>query len=409
MIVHAFYPLAETRVQRQSEALIDQGYEVDVICLRGRNEPAEERHNGVNVYRLPVTLKRSSITSQFLNYLHFFLLAWLQLARLHRRRRYTSTQVHNLPDFLVFCTIPLKLRGVPIILDLHDLMPEFFAARLGKPMTHWLVRAVAWQERLACRFADQVITVTELWKQTLVQRGVPAHKIWVVMNVADLRVFESKTGPVPQRNGEFHILYHGTQAYRYGIDLLLRAADRLRSEIPQLRLTIHGNGTYNDSLMQLADRLKLGKRVHFSTRFVSLDELSQMIRAADVGVVPYRRDVFTDGILPTKLMEYVAMGVPVIAARTPAIQAYFDETMIEYFTPEDVEGLAQSILKLYRDPERRTALASNANVFHQRYNWGKLRSEYVDLVSGLSERKNGSAGPRAPVKIEGERTNGSAV
>jgi hypothetical protein len=66
-------------------------------------------------------------------------------------------------------------------------------------------------------------------------------------------------------------------------------------------------------------------------------------------------------------------------------------------------------LKLYREPERRSLLAANANGFHQRYNWAKLRSDYVDLVSGLSARKNGAAGPRARAKGDGGRANGSAV
>jgi glycosyltransferase involved in cell wall biosynthesis len=397
MIVHAFYPLAETRVQREAEALIDQGYQVDVLCLRGSRESSEAQHCGVHIYRLPVTLrKRGKFSVQMLNYLHFFLLAMIKLTLLHRRYGYHSIQVHNLPDFLVFCAWLPKLQGVPVILDLHDLMPEFFAARTGRPMSHWFVRLVVLQERLACRFADHIITVTELWRQALIERGVPAHKVSVVMNVADGKVFRGDIASLPStKNDQFHIIYHGTQTYRYGIDLLLHAADHVRDRIPEMHLTIHGSGDYTENLLQLANQLELGDRVTFSTTFVSLEDLSTMIRSADVGVVPYRRDIFTDGILPTKLLEYVALGVPVIAARIPAIEAHFDETMVEYFTPENVDELASCILKLYYDSAYRATLAKNANDFNQQYNWLKLSAEYVELINNLVTRKNHAIEPSA--------------
>jgi glycosyltransferase involved in cell wall biosynthesis len=385
MVVHAYYPLAETRVQRESEALLARGYEVDVICLRLPTDVPEECHRGVQVYHLPVKqIRRNGFLILFLNYLHFFILAAIKLTQLHLRRPYHTVQVHNLPDFLVFCALIPKLNGVPVILDLHDLMPEFYAAHTGKGMAHWLTRLVVWQERVSCRFADHVITVTELWRRVLIGRGVPPAKISVVMNVADGEVFRrDAVRPLPRTNGRFHLLYHGTQVRRYGVDLILKAVNRLRSEIPELRVSIHGRGDYHVVLRRLVDELNLNNYVQFNTEYVPLSDLPELICAADVAVVPYRRDVFTDGILPTKLMEYAALGVPAIVARTPAISDYFDDTMVEFFMPDDVDELAACILKLYRDQARRTALVQNVNQFNERYNWTKLSNDYIALVESL--------------------------
>jgi glycosyltransferase involved in cell wall biosynthesis len=114
-----------------------------------------------------------------------------------------------------------------------------------------------------------------------------------------------------------------------------------------------------------------------------MEELPALIASADLGLVPYRRDVFTDGILPTKLMEYAALGIPAIAARTPAISAYFDETMVEFFTAEGVKELTDCIKTLYHDPSRREDLARNIQKFNRRHSWANQKIEYVNLVRGV--------------------------
>jgi glycosyltransferase involved in cell wall biosynthesis len=102
-------------------------------------------------------------------------------------------------------------------------------------------------------------------------------------------------------------------------------------------------------------------------------------------VVPYRRDVFTEGILPTKLMEYTALGVPAIVARTPAIEAYFSDSMVEYFPAGDVDALISSIRRLYQDRERLQSLVKHSDQFNQCYNWSKHSGDYLALVNKLAD------------------------
>ncbi len=385
MVVQAYYPFAETRVEREAKALLNHGYAVDVICLGRPGQPAVELVDGVEVHRaLTRSPKTERPTEQFLGYLTFMAAAMFKLARLHRERHYRTVQAHNLPDFLVFAALVPKLSGSKVILDLHDLMPEFFAARFGT-RKKWLARLVRWQEKLSCAFADQVITVTELWRQTLIARGIPADKISVVMNVADDAIF--RRNPADQArangNGHYNLIYHGTLTRRYGLDLAIRAVDLVRHEIPGVHLTLHGWGDDRGPLKQMVDDLGLQDYVSFSTEGMPASQLPEMIRQADVAIVPYRRDVFTDGILPTKLMEYAAVGVPVIAARTTAISAYFDDNMVEFFAPEDHRDLASRILTLYLDRERRQHLVEGSEQFLEQYNWTRVSSEYTATVDRL--------------------------
>jgi len=387
MVVHAYYPLGETRVEREALALRDRGVEVDVVCLRKPGQPREDVIDGVAVYRVPISRRKGSgILMQSLEYLKFFILALGRVTSLHLRRRYVVVQVHNLPDFLVFTALVPRLMGARVILDLHDLMPEFYTERFGRGMNSPEVRLIRVQEWISCKFADHIITVTDLWRQALIERGQPGHKITVVMNVADERAFNPSVVPdqtLRPRNG-FQLIYHGNIDQRYGLDLAVQAIDRVRRELPDVHLTVHGGGEYRQVIEAMIERAKLRDHVEISREFVPTPVLAKRIKAADLGIVPYRDGVFTGAILPTKLMEYAALGLPVIAARTPTISRFFDDSMVEFFTPGDADELANCISRLYRDRDRLADLARNISTFTRQWSWRRQRAEYVHLVDRLT-------------------------
>ncbi|WP_374686156.1 glycosyltransferase family 4 protein [Promineifilum sp.] len=396
MIVHAHYPVGEPRVEREAKALVAHGYAVDVICLRGEDEISHETIDGIAIYRLPVHRdKRRGPLLQMVEYVMFLVLAALKSWQLHRRAPYRVVQTHNLPDFLIFAALPVKLSGGRAILDIHDLMPEFYAARFGVGLDSRPVRLVLWQERVSCRFADHVITVSEHWRQTLIRRGVPAEKCSVVMNVADDRIFQPSPvpEPLPHNPGGLHLIYHGRLVERYGLDLAVRAVAMVRDEMPGVRLTLLGVGEHADELNRLIDELGLRAHVELYNELRPLAELPPFVRAADLGVVPYHNDTFTDGLLPTKLMEYAALGMPAIASRTTAIESTFGGTMVALFEPGDVEGLAACLRALYRDPARLNELRDGSRRFNERYNWPKIGGAYVALVGRLGAGRRAAEQP----------------
>ena len=391
MVVFAPYPLGETRVQREAEVLLKHGYEVDVVCLRLPGDSAFGEYKGVKIYRqkyrLPFNFTNiNGLSEKFLKYFRFFFSAGIRVTQLHLQKRYTTIQVHNLPDFLVFCTLIPKLIGVPIILDLHDLMVEFYAGRFGQK-TSFISHLIRWQEALACRFADHVITVSEHWRQALIRRGVPENKCSVVMNVADDQIFHSSDykDHFVQSQQEFRLIYHGSMQQRYGLDLALQAIDGVRHEIPYVHLSLIGFGPFLPDLQTMVNHLSLQDHVSFEPLHLS-EELPELIASCNLGIVPYRSDVFTDGLVPTKLMEYAAMELPAIASRTTTIQAYFSDANVEFFEPGNVKDLTRCILMLYHNPNRMAELARNSQNFNQRYNWTRISAEYVELIKRLGDR-----------------------
>lgn len=207
------------------------------------------------------------------------------------------------------------------------------------------------------------------------------------MNVADDRIFlhpNSNHKKARIDNG-LHLIYHGSLKQRYGLDLAVQAVERVRTAIPGIHLFLVGNGDFLPDLRAMIEEHELQDNVSIEELRLA-EELPEIICSCDLGIVPYRNDVFTDGLLPTKLMEYAALGVPAIAARTTAIEAYFTDTNTEFFEPGNLDDLVDCIIRLYNHPDRIAALARGSMNFTQRYNWIEISNEYVSVIDRLSER-----------------------
>ena len=155
----------------------------------------------------------------------------------------------------------------------------------------------------------------------------------------------------PQRGDGFRLIYHGTFAERNGLDLAIQAVDRVRNDIPGIHLSLVGRGEYLPHMKRMIEELGLGRHVSIEDLHLA-EELPEIILSCHLGIAPLRSTVFTDTGLPTKLMEYAALGLPAIASRTTANQVYFSDTNVEFFEPGNVDDLARCILMLYHNPER---------------------------------------------------------
>jgi glycosyltransferase involved in cell wall biosynthesis len=117
---------------------------------------------------------------------------------------------------------------------------------------------------------------------------------------------------------------------------------------------------------------------------VPLERLLPLISDADLGVVPILDDGFTKFMLPVKLLEYVALGIPIVCSETETIRAYFDDTMLAFFPPGDEEALAERLVELYRDASAREGLAKRASAFLDAHSWDAQKLRYYELIDELS-------------------------
>jgi glycosyltransferase involved in cell wall biosynthesis len=326
---------------------------------------------------------RRSRLGYIVEYAIFFFAAMAHLTL--RARRYDLVHVNNMPDFLVLAAWLPRLLGRPVIHDVHDLMPELYDEKFARRKSGFIRRVLLLQERIAGNFASAVLTVEDRLKDILAERGIPRERITVLMNLPDDRFFAPRPRP-PSHEGSprFVLVYHGTLARRLGLDVAIRAIQRARREIPGIELRIIGAGEELDSLRELAAELGLSGAVSFSGGFVPIEQIPALIHDADVGIVPLRISSGTDIMLPTKLLEYVCVGIPCIVPRTVTISRYFTDEMVEFFEAESDESLAQAILALYRDPARRAQIAAAATAgFGSIYRWNRHKLIYTSLVARL--------------------------
>ena len=388
MVTHSYYE-EDPRVRREAEALVAAGRPVDVFALRRSGDAADEVVDGVTVHRLGVQRHQGAgLRTYIVEYLAFLVRAGLALTRSHRRRRYGLVQVHTLPDFLVFAALPVRLAGVPVILDLHEAMPEFFRSRFHGRAGQVGYRLLLAQEAAATRFANEVVTVNDALGDRLRRLGVAESRLTIVPNAPSLARFDGSQHPARpfMADGTLRLVYAGALSPIYELDVVLVAMARLAESRPDLAvcLDLYGRDFDEVPLHDLASALGIGDRVTFHGR-IPIDAVPAAIAAADVGLAPTKRSDFTDFSLSTKAFEYAAMSRPVVASRLPMVERTFGDDVVTY-APGDADDLVLALLRLVDDPEDREARVWRALERVRGLAWEREAPHYLALVDGLARR-----------------------
>ena len=384
IIAYTYYEM-DFRVRRYAEILANGKSQVDVFALRGKDQEEFGTLNGVNVYRIRERdYNEKGPVNYLLNYFRFMFSGMVRLARLHARRRYDIVHVHNVPDFLVFMAIRPRLSGAKVILDIHDILPEFFCQKFRKTMDSGFAKLLRVIEWLSVRFADHVIVANDIWREKLILRdGLCPDRCTTIMNYPSLEFFRN-TGE-RKTDGVFRLIYPGTLSHQHGVDILIRAMALVTREIPNIQLHIyclHDSGRYKKVLEDLIRENDLADAVLFHEP-VPPEKLCAMIAGFDVGVVPKRGGVFAGEAFSTKVFDFMAAGIPVIASRTKVDEYYFDDSLIKFFTPEDAGDLARCIGELYRNPGQRAVMVANGNKYIQENHWGAKKPLYTEILKKL--------------------------
>jgi glycosyltransferase involved in cell wall biosynthesis len=388
MVAYSFYE-SDSRIIQYARSLIERGDSVDVIALAHPGTSRFEVIDGVNLYRVQKReINERSALDYLFRILRFMFLVMCIVTRKHLRRRYDLIHVHSVPDFLVFSVLPLRLVDVPVILDIHDILPEFYASKFNSDEHSSVFRAMLLVEKCSAWLASHVIVANRLWHQRLIVRSVRPTKCSVICNYPNPELFHLR--PLEKSDRSFVLMYPGSLNWHQGVDVAIRAFVEVAAKVKNAEFHIYGEGPSRPDLESLVEKLNLQDKVVISN-YKPTAEIADIMARADLAVVPKRASSkFGNEAASTKIQEFMAVGVPVVVSRTRIDSVSFDDSMVRFFESENEMSLADAIVDLFLHPEKRVSLVKAANQHIRQNNWSVKQSEYLKLVDDLVAKQHQS-------------------
>ena len=378
----------DRRVWLECEALVSDGYQVAVVCPKGKGDPGYQELNGVEIFKYRPYAPGGSKLGFITEYAYSFLATARLVTKARRAGRFAVMQACNPPD--IFWPIALALRVLDrtkFVFDHHDLCPELYESRFPAGAQSLPYKALRALERMTHRTAHHVISTNESYRDVAVTRSGKA--------AADVTVV--RTGPDPEllqrgeprrellRDRRFLAAYIGVMGPQDGVDIIVRAADIVVHQLGRddIAFTLIGSGDCFDDLVALRDQLGLAGHVEFTGR--APDELvGQVMSTADAGLSPDPKNPLNDVSTMNKTMEYMAFELPVVAFDLRETRVSAGDAAV-YVTPNDVHEYATAIVALMDDDTRRARMGKLGRArVEQELAWSHQRRAYLDVYRNLA-------------------------
>src|SRR6266436_845182 len=237
-------------------------------------------------------------------------------------------------------------------------------------------------EQASTRFADHVIVANHIWRDRLISRSLAPEKCTVVMNYPDRSIF-TRSGHSQPTNGKFLMLYPGSLNWHQGLDVAIRAFAKISKKAPHAEFHIYGEGPATKQLMELISELGVESQISMHAG-CPLQEIPRIMESADLGIVPKRKDNFGNEAFSTKILEFMAMSVPVVVSDTMIDQYYFNDSIVKFFRSGDDNDLARCMLEMIENSDARKLQIEIANRFVESFDWSVRQQEYLELVDRLT-------------------------
>jgi glycosyltransferase involved in cell wall biosynthesis len=376
----------DRRVWLECQALVADGYQVAVVCPKGKEDPAYQVVDTVELYKYRPYAPGGSKLGFVAEYAYSFLGTARLTLKARRSGRFAVMQACNPPD--IFWPIAMALRKFDrtrFVFDHHDLCPELYESRFpgGPKLPYRALRAL---ERRTHRTADHVISTNDSYKNIAITRsGKSASEVTVVRSGPNpQRLRRGQAKPELRRGRAYLAAYIGVMGPQDGVDIVLRAAAIVVHELRRedIAFTLIGSGDCFDDLVALRDELGLARHVDFTGR--APDELvARIMSTADVGMSPDPKNPLNDVSTMNKTMEYMAFELPVIAFDLRETRVSGGDAAV-YVRPNDVHEYAAAIVDLMDDEPRRALLGKLGRArVEQELAWSHQERAYLGVYRRL--------------------------
>ncbi len=354
MIVENLPVPFDRRVWQEATTLADAGYQVSIICPKGRNYQAgEETLEGINIYRHSLPLEARGAAGFVREYAAALYHQMRLACKIWRRKRFSVVHVANPPDLMFMVALPFKLLGAKLVFDHHDLTPELYTEKFQKRGLGRAAMQLA--EWCSFKFANAVISTNLSYRQIAIDRGGKnPSDIFVVRSSPKADIMKVIAPDEAIRAKSKNILgYVGIMGSQDGIDVLLDILARLLKE--KKRTDFHavliGDGPERSTMIDRARQLGLQDHVTF-TGYLAGDNLYRALSAIDIGLCPDPYNEYTRRCTMNKIMEYMAFSKPLVQFDLDEGRFSAQEAS-RYAAAGDVDGFVRHIEELMDNPEAR--------------------------------------------------------
>jgi glycosyltransferase involved in cell wall biosynthesis len=304
----------DKRVWNEAQALTRAGYVVSVISPVGKGyEKRYEEIDGIAVYRHPLPAEGSGPLGYAVEYSAALFWETVLAFRVFFTRGFDAIHACNPPDTLFLIGLLFRLFGKRFLFDHHDINPELYIAKFGrKGFSYYLMILL---ERLTFMTAHVSIATNSSYREIAILRGkMRPENVYIVRSGPDLQKFRPVPPQESLKEGKRYLVgYVGVMGKQEGLNYLLDAAshvlhDRGRSDV---MFVIVGSGTEFGAIREYAKKLGLNRHVRFTGRIPDR-ELLAYLSTADVCVNPDVANEMNDKSTMNKIMEYMALGKPVV-------------------------------------------------------------------------------------------------
>ncbi|HEY9375776.1 MAG TPA: glycosyltransferase family 4 protein, partial [Jiangellaceae bacterium] len=379
----------DRRVWLECGALTAAGYDVTVICPKGKGDPTHEVLDGVTLLKYPPYAPGGGALGFVLEYAYSFLATARLVLRARRQGRIAVLQACNPPD--IFWPIARWLRrrdGSRFVFDHHDLCPELYDSRFpqGARLPR---RGLLALEKATFRAADHVVATNASYAEIAMRRGgKKPPDVTVVRTGPDHERLRRMTALPALRRGRRHLVaYIGVMGPQDGVDLAVRAAAHVIHDLGRddVAFTFMGAGDSYDEIVALRDDLGLRDSVEMPGR-VPDDTVREVLSTADVGLSPDPKNPLNDVSTMNKTLEYMAFELPVVA---------FDlkETRVSagaaasYVPSGDIGAYARAMVELLDDEAKREVMGrTGRRRIEEELGWAYQRDAYVGVYDRLVGR-----------------------
>ncbi|HEV2491788.1 MAG TPA: glycosyltransferase family 4 protein [Terriglobia bacterium] len=372
----------DRRVWQEARALREAGYQVSVICPKGRGfEARRETREGIEIYRHWLW-EASGPLGYFLEYTWALAAEFWLALRVYARTRFRVLQTCNPPDTIFLIGLFFKLFGVRFIFDHHDLNPELYEAKFRRRGLGY--RLVCLAERLTFRTADVAIATNESYRDVALTRGgMRRERTFVVRSCPDLnRIQRVAAQPALKEGRPYLVAYLGVMGPQDGIDLLLDSIAVIAKQWGRedVLFALVGSGAELPRLKALASSQGLDPVVRFAGH-LSDEEVATYLSTADVGVAPDPATAMNDKSTMNKILEYMAYGLPVVLFDlTEGRRSAADAAL--YAQRDDPEDFARKIVNLLDSENLRQQLgARGRRRIEESLNWAIEKRALLEAYS----------------------------